>query len=193
MITLGELSIPGIGPANHTQRSLDLDECLSFFDHWIKECDIGHSCGSQNPSRLPKRCLDLDPENESMIKLIDSEGQQGRYVALSHVWGGMLPIRTTTANIKAHQEGILLSALPRMFQDAIKVTRALGIRYIWIDSLCIIQDSKSDWEIEAVSATSFPFQIRTSQCQININFLFLVHSPPLILDILPRRKLFFCF
>lgn len=49
---------------------------------------------------------------------------------------------------------IFLSDLPPLFQDAIIITRQLGLRYLWIDSLCIIQDSLRDWETEAAKMAS---------------------------------------
>ena len=66
------------------------------------------------------------------------------YVALSHCWG-----KTKPAILKKHMlgpmtSGIEWSRLPKTFQDAIVVTRRLGSRYLWIDSLCIIQDSQED-------------------------------------------------
>lgn len=45
---------------------------------------------------------------------------------------------------------IPLHTLSKTFQDAVEVTRRLGIRYLWIDSLCIIQDSAADWDTEAI-------------------------------------------
>jgi len=46
-------------------------------------------------------------------------------------------------------EGILISALPKTFRDAVFVANQLGVKFLWIDSLCIMQDSLSDWEQEA--------------------------------------------
>ncbi|KAK2029232.1 HET-domain-containing protein, partial [Colletotrichum zoysiae] len=71
------------------------------------------------------------------------------YVALSHCWGGPIPSSTVLADLEARKVELPLEPLPRNFQDAIAVTRALGIRYLWIDSLCIIQDSQADWLAEA--------------------------------------------
>lgn len=58
-------------------------------------------------------------------------------------------VRLTQANLKDFMQGISLTELPLTFQHAIKFSRDLGIRYMWIDSLCIIQDSKSDWVNES--------------------------------------------
>jgi hypothetical protein len=45
--------------------------------------------------------------------------------------------------------GIPVQSMPQTFKDAVKITRKFGIRYLWIDALCILQDSKSDWEVQA--------------------------------------------
>ncbi|RDW75138.1 hypothetical protein BP6252_06280 [Coleophoma cylindrospora] len=77
-----------------------------------------------------------------------------RYVALSHCWGETDPDRrpshcTTRENLETRQKGFRLSELPKTFRDAITITRQLGIQYLWIDSLCIIQGPDGDWEKES--------------------------------------------
>jgi hypothetical protein len=67
---------------------------------------------------------------------------------LSHCWGSSQPLKLTLSTIEQFQKHISLSTLPETFKDAVSVTRSLGLRYLWIDSLCIIQDSHSDWESE---------------------------------------------
>ncbi|KAH6614451.1 heterokaryon incompatibility protein-domain-containing protein [Chaetomium sp. MPI-SDFR-AT-0129] len=98
---------------------------------WIGECMGGH-----------KLVLDLgeglDGDSEEGIKLVETAaGQEGKYISLSHSWGA------------AHKVGIALADLPQTFRDAVVIARRLGIHYLWIDSLCILQDSASDWEHEA--------------------------------------------
>lgn len=58
-------------------------------------------------------------------------------------------VKTTTQSLKAHINRIKFESLPANFQDAITITRRLGYRYLWIDSLCIVQDSADDWAYEA--------------------------------------------
>jgi hypothetical protein len=88
------------------------------------------------------------------LKLTSSFDPPAKYAALSHCWGLYPLLTTTTSNISSHssrppgRSGIPLSSLPRTFRDAILIKRALGLRYLWIDSLCIIQDSDVDWERE---------------------------------------------
>ncbi|KAH8722940.1 heterokaryon incompatibility protein-domain-containing protein, partial [Phaeosphaeriaceae sp. PMI808] len=71
------------------------------------------------------------------------------YAALSYCWGTTRTFTTTLASLQARKRGFALTDLPKTCRDAVLVTRALGLSYIWIDSLCIIQDSKKDWEKEA--------------------------------------------
>ena len=87
------------------------------------------------------------------IRLIATAGKLAsneRYTALSHCWGNpSLLTKTTSSNLEAHMDGIDLSDLPPNFKDAVIVTRSLGIQYLWIDSLCIIQDNVIDWATES--------------------------------------------
>ncbi|KAF2144940.1 uncharacterized protein K452DRAFT_213182, partial [Aplosporella prunicola CBS 121167] len=74
-----------------------------------------------------------------------------KYVALSHCWGdpSAPPLKTVKNSIAQMMEAIPKDDLPKNFRDAIAATQALGVRYLWIDSLCIIQDDHKDWEKES--------------------------------------------
>ncbi|KAH8884189.1 HET-domain-containing protein, partial [Thozetella sp. PMI_491] len=71
------------------------------------------------------------------------------YAALSHCWGGANPLRTTKSTLQSHQASVQFGPDSLTFAQAADVTRSLGIRYLWIDSLCIVQDDRDDWEAEA--------------------------------------------
>ncbi len=72
------------------------------------------------------------------------------YLALSHCWGGAVPIRLEKETLGSWtKNGIAFSSLPKTFRDAVAITRQLGIRYLWVDSLCIVQNSAKDWKNEA--------------------------------------------
>ncbi len=75
------------------------------------------------------------------------------YIALSYVWGKGKPYMTKLSNVMLHRiHGGLeknLEELPRVFHDAFNLVRCLGVRYIWIDSLCIVQDSSRSWGLNA--------------------------------------------
>ena len=93
-----------------------------------------------------------------MIPLVNSSGKnllQGqRYATLSHCWGqAPIQCRLLTTNEDDFQGngGIPVAQLPTTFRQAIDVVRYLGIPYLWIDSLCIIQDSAADWEVESAA------------------------------------------
>jgi hypothetical protein len=66
------------------------------------------------------------------------------YATLSYCWGGDQPFKTTAENFLLMQESLDYNSLPKTIQDAIVVTRQIGLRYLWIDALCIIQDSQTD-------------------------------------------------
>jgi hypothetical protein len=72
------------------------------------------------------------------------------YAALSYCWGPRPAfLKLTERSLKFLKDGISASRLPKTFQDAIHVTTTLGLRFIWIDALCILQDSEADWLKEA--------------------------------------------
>lgn len=80
------------------------------------------------------------------MKLCVDAKHCGSYATLSHCWGESRPLELTRANYDAFQKIISYKSLPKTFQDAVTVTRLLGLRYLWIDSLCIVQKDKRDWE-----------------------------------------------
>lgn len=99
---------------------------------------------------LPTRVLDLGLPNSSKHPYLwETQGETGAYVALSHCWGGTKCLTTTTVNQSFHNSEIDIACLTTTFQDAIWVTRKMGLRYLWIDSLCILQDSRQDWQQES--------------------------------------------
>ncbi|KAF4455371.1 chromosome transmission fidelity [Fusarium albosuccineum] len=94
---------------------------------------------------LPKRVLDLGGSNPSIITLKETcDGERGRYICLSYCWGPKPFIKTTAENLEKHKERISICDLPKTFKDAIEITRSLEVKYLWIDALCIIQQTESD-------------------------------------------------
>lgn len=129
-----------------TQSEISIDQ----INEWYKDClESHHRCqiNSDFP-QLPTRVLEIQGPG-TKIKLYSShKGEMAPYVCLSHCWGKSQLIRTLLSNVNKHIEGIELNALPLTFQQAIQVTARLGLKYLWIDSLCIIQDSLEDWQRE---------------------------------------------
>ncbi|KAH6983946.1 heterokaryon incompatibility protein-domain-containing protein, partial [Ilyonectria destructans] len=95
---------------------------------------------------LPTRVIDVD----STPRLhISGDGEVGRWVALSYCWGGDSTFTLNSTSFNNLPTGLPLLDFPLTLRDAVLVTRALGVRYLWIDSLCIFQDDKDDWAVEA--------------------------------------------
>ena len=116
---------------------------IARMKHWAARCDSNDDKCKVHETALPTRVLDVsDSQN---IRLCETAGRPGVYIALSHCWG--LPNKTfltthkTIADMKA---GFAIEQASATFRDAISITRFLGIRYLWIDSLCIIQYDTAD-------------------------------------------------
>ncbi|KAH6998817.1 heterokaryon incompatibility protein-domain-containing protein [Ilyonectria sp. MPI-CAGE-AT-0026] len=97
-------------------------------------------------NRSPDRVLDLGGSLESTIRLLETRNQPGYYACLSHRWGSAQPLRILSRNKETFQQGIPMVMLPKTFQDAVSTRQRLSIRYLWIDSLCIVQDSDEEWQ-----------------------------------------------
>jgi len=124
---------------------------------WVDECGRWHPrCGAAGGAALPSRVLNVARRRPALEMPAEEAGRRraAPYVALSHRWGtmtegGTAPLTTTRATVQRRVEGIALALLPQTFRDAVAVTRELGIEYLWIDSLCIVQDDEEDWAREA--------------------------------------------
>jgi hypothetical protein len=107
---------------------------------------------------LPKRVIDIGGDGSKPICLVSSENLKARYATLSHCWGPKEthPLRTQIKNLSQFLVAIPSEALPKTFQDAIIITREVGLRYLWIDSLCIVQDDIADWTQQAAVMGDIP-------------------------------------
>lgn len=105
-----------------------------------------------SPSDLPTRVLDVgDARNPRFRLTYGHEMRSDKYMAFSHCWGQGPSFSTSKSMVDKLRrgDGDTERRLPTSFRDAIEVTRGLQIQYLWIDSLCIIQDDEKDWENEA--------------------------------------------
>lgn len=111
------------------------------------------------PRELPTRVINIHSpiiHLEDFSQLSNEERPKDLYVTLSHRWDESRELlRTTTQTLSDLKTHINIERLPLGFRDAIDLARRLGIRYIWIDSLCIIQDSRADWEEESAKMGSY--------------------------------------
>ncbi|KID82946.1 HET domain protein [Metarhizium guizhouense ARSEF 977] len=104
---------------------------------------------------LPTRVIDVGPSDGSKTPfLVETERElRGLYVTLSHCWGASRPLVTDAESLAARKAQVPESELPETFRNAVLITRRLGVRYLWIDSLCILQGTEAraqaDWQREA--------------------------------------------
>ncbi|KAK1996339.1 heterokaryon incompatibility protein [Colletotrichum falcatum] len=97
---------------------------------------------------FPTRLIEIEGPSARLIVTKETP-PKGPYISLSHCWGGSDIIKCTEKTLPELRRGIPASGLPATFRDALSATRSLGMAYIWIDSLCIVQDSPSDWAAES--------------------------------------------
>lgn len=101
--------------------------------------------------RAPSRLLYLGRDAlKPRLWLIQESDMYPRYATLSHCWGDSQPLKLTKSTFTAMIEGIDIEQLSKTYRDAMETTRRLGLDYIWIDSLCIIQDDNVDWTAESM-------------------------------------------
>jgi hypothetical protein len=123
---------------------------------WVTQCVSEHKECRQHPRELsnhstpPTRVIDVGSMKDSVARprLVDTNSNSVSYIALSHRWAGSKPLKTTLDNLQSHQEELPKDIAPT-FRDAMEVTRQLGFQYLWIDSLCIIQDDAEEWRRES--------------------------------------------
>lgn len=136
---------------NHLPTSTDSEESYAFASQALNRCLTTHRlCDNPISEFVPFRLVDVGGPDASHVRVIETTGTdvaESRYCALSHCWGPPESI-TTQLNDQTYEEykkGIPVAALPKTFFDAVVFTRKFGQRYLWIDSLCIIQGNKDDW------------------------------------------------
>lgn len=144
---------PGFSRSLYTNSATSFDQISA----WIRECSLHHKhC---HPARIPTeknqgsaRFLAVGETNSPDINLCPTSTLDlttTTYMTLSHCWGKLVPHRLLQENVSQFLGGIRMSNLPKTFRKVVEATRRLGIEFIWIDSLCIVQDSKEDWTIES--------------------------------------------
>ncbi|KAK4207964.1 heterokaryon incompatibility protein-domain-containing protein, partial [Rhypophila decipiens] len=149
---------PAIGYASHVPEHIALEKAVDLVREWTSRCESTHSGCRRGgaPEHLPKRVVDV----VDGVRLVDtiadgSTVEVEPYLTLSHCWGSRksaeLLLKTTQHNIRQHHQQIPWADIPPLFRDAISLVRALGHRYIWIDSLCIIQGDDEDWMTESAA------------------------------------------
>lgn len=134
-------------------RNTGSKQCLALASLWLETCVGKHAtCDRPRPEALrnwkPNRLVYVGLQDHDGLRLCEAGAIPTgvKYTTLSHCWGKQLERRPLMQqNLAKWTEAIPDDVIKPTFKDAIKVTRSLGIQYMWIDSLCIIQDSRADW------------------------------------------------
>ncbi|KPM43820.1 hypothetical protein AK830_g2815 [Neonectria ditissima] len=125
---------------------------------WLTHCLSSHQhCNEPRQSVqgwLPTRLLDIGDADDSNWRLCETSEDaisppSASYMTLSYRWSSTPRIRLLFSNLARFRQGQPIADLPVLFRDAIYIARRFSMRYLWIDALCILQDSQEDWEREA--------------------------------------------
>lgn len=150
--------VSGHHPPMHQPESCNTgsESCLKMAHQWLSACVEDHKeCVSEeDASWLPSRLVhvgSVNPARDPRLCLKEDYPPTLRYLTLSHCWGKFLALKLTESTLQQFRRTIPPSALPKTYLDALHIVRSLGYEYIWIDSLCIIQDSKEDWRNECAT------------------------------------------
>lgn len=143
--------LPALGPAGVRQTDTRSEACLRFIKESVRQCCAEHgACRNSSKGFVPTRLLYVGG-GTAALRLCETTTwqEQPPYVALSHCWGGSKPLSLVRSRLEEFKRHIDVADLPNTFKDAITVTQELQLPYLWIDSLCIVQDDTTDWEQEA--------------------------------------------
>ncbi|KAH6656687.1 heterokaryon incompatibility protein-domain-containing protein [Truncatella angustata] len=137
-------------------------QAIFAIDYWIRTCLSGHpECQKKGMADfVPTRIVAVGESGDDHVRLVDNARHSNltdkRDIALSHCWGLDMPssAQTFDSNLAEHKQSIALAALTTTFVDVIEISRRLGIPYIWVDFLCIIQGNAADWGREAAQMSA---------------------------------------
>ncbi|KAH8670419.1 heterokaryon incompatibility protein-domain-containing protein [Tricladium varicosporioides] len=120
----------------------------SFFQitqGWLNPCWKHESCSHSNLSHLPIRTLDV---SDGLKIHIAKSNEKAMYAALTYCWGGFQTTTLSKATLPLWTTSMPGQTLPQTIKDAIMVTRTLGIKFLWVDALCVVQDDPVDVDAE---------------------------------------------
>ncbi|KAL7758356.1 hypothetical protein ACKLNR_012883 [Fusarium oxysporum f. sp. zingiberi] len=115
---------------------------------WLQEClDHHKECGETAEPQMPGRLIYIGDSDCKTLRLKDANTVQFvSYAALSYCWGdtGQNRFKTEKETLAMRKQGFDHMQLPNTLQDAVRVARTLGLDYLWVDALCIVQDCEED-------------------------------------------------
>ncbi|KAH8660483.1 heterokaryon incompatibility protein-domain-containing protein [Xylariales sp. PMI_506] len=127
---------------------------------WVENCLHRHPrCASHavwktsGETFQPKRLVEIGGDDHHTWRVVLREEHSispASYATLSHRWSSNATPQLDSTSIESFKRGAPFHILPQTFRDAISVARKLDVKYIWIDCLCILQDSTADWQLESL-------------------------------------------
>lgn len=132
-------------------------QSLPLVREWLNACQKFHQeCHNQSGKFIPTRLIDLEGICPRLRLRSDLDKDHIQYATLSHCWGSSEKqiMKLTGSTFADYLLEIATEKLPKTFRDAVEICRKLDIRYLWIDSLCIIQDDIDDWAKESITMSS---------------------------------------
>ncbi len=141
-----------MGTANPVPTHAGEQACFDFIQEKVAHCMKEHKCGRDGHlPLLPDRVIWVQADTPSRIQLVEPKDIRAKYLCLSYCWG---PVNastylTDTTTLSWRKSSIQFAHLPPLFQDVVSIARVLGIEYVWIDRLCIIQGDDGDFKQQA--------------------------------------------
>jgi hypothetical protein len=131
-------------------------DVIDIAKKWLDVCEREHKdCNRIDENVLPTRLISIAGDTPRLVLTAGWEASpRHRYSTLSHRWGDDEFLKLTEDNQDSLLTSIPLSELPKTFKDAIDISQRIGLEYLWIDSLCIVQGNAADWRREAGSMNS---------------------------------------
>ncbi|PMD31506.1 HET-domain-containing protein [Hyaloscypha variabilis F] len=149
------MSKPILGCLMRVSGDTSSEKAFKLAKRWLSSClDKHERCRRQDDSNrenMPTRLVDVSPIYGD-VRLVETREMTSPapYICLSHCWGdASKQVTTTRLTLEERKYGMAWDALPQLFKDIITSVRRLGVNYLWIDSLCIIQDDPEDWKQES--------------------------------------------
>lgn len=130
----------------------DCEQVWSLVDSWMHTCQTEHKeCYTVPPETWkPTRLLDVhSSDDRTVVREGDEIPYRPKYATLSHCWGAGGHLTLNKKTVTKLKTGLPVDELDPTFRDAVRIARRLGSEYLWIDSLCIRQDSHDDWQQES--------------------------------------------
>ncbi|KAI1279987.1 heterokaryon incompatibility protein-domain-containing protein [Xylaria sp. FL0933] len=136
-------------------RFPDSSTNLARMASWLNNCQEHHKCKTML-GEMPARLIEITGTSETISLRLRQTEELGRvaFAALSYCWGGEQPMKCISSNVVSYRTAIPFEEQSQTIKDAVKICQAIGLQYLWIDALCIIQDDPNDKSVEIAKMPS---------------------------------------